>query len=132
MNYEEIIKAMDDYDKLTPAEVQEAIRPIIKSHNVEDISEKIGVAVGSVYQWNKRHYVEVGMKPKFEHYVRIMALGVNDSYVKTITNRKTGERKAILTKEEREVKRREYAKRYHQEVIKKKKHKVTEDCNERL
>lgn len=74
MDYAEIVKAIKAYEKMTPAEVQEAIKPIIKRHDVKFIAEILGISVGAVYQYNKKCYVEAGHKPTFEHYVILMNL----------------------------------------------------------
>lgn len=74
MDYKEILKAIETYNKMTPIEVQNAIKPIIKKHDVKFLAEILGISVSAVYQYNKKCYVEAGHKPTFEHYVILMNL----------------------------------------------------------
>ena len=74
MNYKEIKNAIEAYDNMTPAEVQEAIKPIIKACDKKALSEYLGITVHSIYQYCRQCYVDNNCKPEFVTYARLMAL----------------------------------------------------------
>lgn len=88
MNYAEILKAIKAYNAMTPEDVQETIKPIIKSWDIEFLAERLNITSGAIYQMNKKCYVARGMKPTFEHYASLMNLGVNPEHKKKEDKRK--------------------------------------------
>ena len=112
MDYAKILKAIKAYNAMTPAEVQETIKPIIKSWNVEFLAEKLGITPSAIYQMCKKCYVVRGMKPNFESYVILMNLGTSPEP----KERKARKKKELTAEEiaEARAKRKEYQKRYYQ------------------
>ena len=78
MNYNEIVKAIEAYDKMTSAEVQEVIAPIIKVCDKKALSEYLGISVHSIYQYCRKHYVINDMKPEFVTYAKLMAIDMEN------------------------------------------------------
>lgn len=73
-NYKEIKTAIESYDKMTPAEVQEAIMPVIRACDKKALSEYLGITIHSIYQYCRKCYVENGCKPDFTTFAKLMAL----------------------------------------------------------
>lgn len=78
INFKEIKTAISAYDKLTPAEVQEAITPIIKACDKKALSEYLGITVHSIYQYCRKVYVDNNCKPEFTTYAKLMALDAGE------------------------------------------------------
>lgn len=77
MDYEYIKKCIDDYDGMSPTDVQNQIKPIIKSYRVDDLAAMLGVSTELLYCFCKKQYVVNNKKPSFATYIEIMAVGVN-------------------------------------------------------
>lgn len=77
MDYKYICDMMEQYDNMTPEEVQNQVKPIIKSYNRRFLSEQLGISVDTTYNLCKKVYVARGNKPSFALYVKIMNLGIN-------------------------------------------------------
>lgn len=74
MNYKEIVSAIEAYNSMTSAEVQEVIKPIISACDKKALSEYLGITVHSIYQYCKEFYVANNSKPEFVTYVKLLAL----------------------------------------------------------
>lgn len=125
VNYKLIQDAIIEYENMTSLEIQNQVMPIIKSYNVNFLSEKIGVSKEVLYKCCKKGFVIKDWKLSFEIYIKIMAMGSNENPKGETRGRPAGR---ILTEEERKQraaqskeKRKEYQHRYYMEVTKKKK-----------
>ena len=78
INFKEIKTAISAYDKMTPAEVQEAITPIIKACDKKALSEYLGITIHSIYQYCRKVYVDNNCKPEFTTYAKLMALDAGE------------------------------------------------------
>ena len=94
MNFKLILEAIKEYNSMTSLEVQEQIKPIIKSYPKDFLSNHLGLSESHLLRMCKKLYVDNGEKPLFHNYIKIMELGINP-----------------LSKEE-------YKKRYYEELIK--------------
>lgn len=114
MNYIEIAKAIEDFDSMTSEEIQNNIKPIIKSYSKEFLSEYLEVSKENLYRMCKSLFVKNNEKIRFTTYVKIMSLGINPKY--------NGKRfyRSRKTPEEIKTKQKEYQHRYYMEVTKKK------------
>lgn len=74
MEYKKIYKAITEYEKMTSLEIQEQIKPIIKSFDKDFLSEYLGVSKSHLFRMCKKLYVENGEKPLFTNYIKIMRL----------------------------------------------------------
>lgn len=134
MNYIEIAKAIEDFDSMTSEEIQNNIKPIIKSYSKEFLSEYLGVSKENLYRMCKSLFVRNNEKIRFTTYIKIMSLGINPKYNgkrfyklrKTSVQKSTGNNNDIVhlrtrkTPEEIKAKQKEYQHRYYVEVTKKK------------
>ena len=77
MNYAEIVEEIRKFELMTSQEVQDQVKPIIKSYNVDFLSEHLGVSKHQLYRLCKKLFVEKEEKTSFSLYVGIMALGIN-------------------------------------------------------
>ena len=120
MNYIEIAKAIEDFDSMTSEEIQNNIKPIIKSYSKEFLSEYLGVSKENLYRMCKSLFVRNNEKIRFTTYIKIISLG------KTSVQKSTGNNNDIVhlrtrkTPEEIKAKQKEYQHRYYVEVTKKK------------
>lgn len=80
MNYIEIAKAIEEFDSMTSEEIQNNIKPIIKSYSKEFLSEYLGVSKENLYRMCKSLFVRNNEKIRFTTYIKIMSLGVNPKY----------------------------------------------------
>ena len=134
MNYIEIAKAIEDFDSMTSEEIQNNIKPIIKSYSKEFLSEYLMVSKENLYRMCKSLFVRNNEKIRFTTYIKIMSLGINPKYNgkrfyksrKTSVQKSTGNNNDIVhirtrkTPEEIKAKQKEYQHRYYMEVTKKK------------
>lgn len=121
MNYKSIQAAIEVYERMSAQEVQDQVKPIIKSYDKEVLAKKLGLSENTLYQYCKTWFVEEGKKPDFTAYIGIMALGMNPE--KRIRSRKcrTYQRHSQC-KDPEKIKQslKEYQHRYYLEVTKKK------------
>ena len=131
MDYKEIQKAIVEYNNMSSQDVQEQIKPIIKSYNRKDLATKLGISKEALYTYCKTWFAKEDKKPQFAIYIGIMALGESKEPVKNNRGRKTlSETKRIQktqTRKEKEQnkavqkeKLKEYQHKYYMEVTKKK------------
>ena len=80
MNYLDIAKAIQDYDSMTSEEVQNNIKPIIKSYSKDFLSTYLGVSKENLYRMCKSLFVRNNEKIRFTTYIKIMSLGINPEY----------------------------------------------------
>ena len=99
---------------MTSEEIQNNIKPIIKSYSKEFLSEYLEVSKENLYRMCKSLFVKNNEKIRFTTYVKIMSLGINPKY--------NGKRfyRSRKTPEEIKTKQKEYQHRYYMEVTKKK------------
>ena len=122
MEYLKILEAIKEYENMSSEEIQNNIKPIIKSYNTDFLSEHIGVSKENLYRICKKGFVEKQQRVQFTIYIKIMALGKNPNYVE-----KTHKPKQIKrTPEERKEALKIYQQRYYQEVTKKKRQEKKE------
>ena len=74
MNYIEIAKAIEEFDSMTSEEIQNNIKPIIKSYSKEFLSEYLGVSKENLYRMCKSLFVRNNEKIRFTTYIKIMSL----------------------------------------------------------
>lgn len=118
MDYETILEAIKQYDNMTSMEIQNQVKPIIKSYDKEFLCVYLGVSKEHLYRVCKKLFVENNEHLQFTTYIKIMQLGKNPDYVekeykvrKKCSNKTPEERKEIL---------KEYQRKYYEEVTKKK------------
>lgn len=134
MNYLDIAKAIEDYDSMTSEEVQNNIKPIIKSYSKDFLSTYLGVSKENLYRMCKSIFVRNNEKIRFTTYIKIVSLGINPEYygkrickpmAKGARKNSKDENISICTRtrktpEEIKAKQKEYQHRYYMEVTKKK------------
>lgn len=77
MDYTEIVKAIKEFEAMTSQEIQDQVKPIIKSYDIGFLSEHLGVSKAQLYRLCKKLFVERKEKTSFTLYAGIMALGIN-------------------------------------------------------
>ena len=134
MNYIEIVEAIEIYESMTSEEIQNDIKPIIKTYNKDFLSTYLKVSKENLYRMCKSLFVKNNEKIRFTTYVKIMSLGINREYNgkrayklrKSCECKSTGNNNDIVhigsrkTPEEIKAKQKEYQHRYYMEVTKKK------------
>lgn len=131
---ETILKAILEYEKKTPIEIQEELKQIISTYGTEElcnIATEIGTSYICLKQICKKSYIEKGIKPLFTTYIKIKNIGENPNG-KTIVKRgrprknidKTcnellSEEEMNRRKEEKRRKNQEYQREYYRRVLKK-------------
>lgn len=113
-----VLKAINDYEKLSIEEVREQVKPIIKSHNKTYLSNYTGVCEATLrYFCDERKKTA---KLRFDVYVKLMALGVKEKKSRR-QRKKVTEEEWAERKQRSKEKRREYQRLYHQKYREKKK-----------
>lgn len=129
--------ALLKYENMTPEEIQKEIVPIIKSYSKDYIATKLNISKECLYTYCKKVFINKNKKPRFDIYIRLVSLGVNDgTYEKQKHGRKgfsIEEKEKRIKKYEEEIAQRkkdrheksvlhnkEYQHRYYMEVTKKK------------
>ena len=77
MNYEEIVKAMDDYYAKSTDEIRKELQPIAHTYSfngLQEFCDKLRISKHTLYMLNKKHHT---YRPSFEVYVRMKYLGPN-------------------------------------------------------
>ena len=77
MNYKEIEKEIKIFESMTSKEIQDKVKPIIKSYNRDFLSKHIGISKSHLYRMCKKLFVDNNEKIEFATYVKIMSLGIN-------------------------------------------------------
>ena len=77
MNYKEIEKEIQIFESMTSKEIQDKVKPIIKSYNRDFLSKYLGISKSHLYRMCKKLFVENNEKTEFTTYVKIMSLGIN-------------------------------------------------------
>lgn len=145
MNYAEVAEMIENYNSMTSVEVQNNIKPIIKSYNKEFLSSYLGVSKENLYRMCKSLFVKNNEKIRFTTYVKIMSLGINPEYNgkrsyklrKPRVQKPTGNNNDIVhirtrkTPEEIKAKQKEYQHRYYMEVTKKKRAQKRMEINKK-
>lgn len=116
--YLEILEEIKKYEALTSEEIQNEIKPIIKSYDKEFLSRYLGVSKEHLYRICKKLFVENNEKIQFTTYIKIVALGKNPDYIEKVY--KARKKRINTTPEERKETLKEYQKKYYKEVTKKK------------
>lgn len=124
MEHLKILEAIKEYEALTSEEIQNEIKPIIKSYDKEFLSNYLGVSKEHLYRICKRLFVENNERVQFTTYIKIVALGKNPYYVEKIY--KPRKKRVNTTPEERKEALKEYQKKYYKEVTKKKRQEKKE------
>lgn len=120
MDYAMILEAINKYNSMTSVEIQNKLKPIIKTYNKDYLTERLGITKHYIYRISKKWFAEKGLRVNFELYLKIMAMGVNPDYTGKRSYKTTGIKRSKKTPEEVAEARREYQRRYYAEVTKKK------------
>ena len=80
MEFTEILHMMHEYGRLTPEEVQNIIKPIIKGHEIDMLCCYLNRSKSHIYRMCKALYVRNGEKPPFEIYAKLIALKERDKH----------------------------------------------------
>lgn len=109
------VELIEYYQKLTPQEIQDQIKPIIQSYRRKKLAKVLGVSVHVLYQYCKQIFVKQGGRPDFTIYAKIMALGPNPDAVscKLRTCNKPRQRN-----KEVQISQKEYQHKYYLDVTK--------------
>lgn len=75
--YEVILNEIEKYEALTNLEVQNQIKPIIKSWGAKYVSEQTNINISHIYWHCKKESLIKADKLDFDMYIKIMALGIN-------------------------------------------------------
>ena len=106
MNYKLIYDAVMEYEKMTPLEIQEQIKPIIKSYKRKVLADKLGISESALCLYCKNPFVKDGRKPGFVTYIKIMSIGINETPIVKETLKEYRHRYYIeVTKKKRAEKR---------------------------
>jgi hypothetical protein len=118
MKHLEILEAIKEFVTLTSEQIQNEIKPIIKSYDKEFLSSYLGVSKEHLYRICKRLFVENNERVQFTTYIKIVALGKNPYSVEKVY--KPRKKRINTTPEKRKEALRDYQKKYYEEVTKKK------------
>ena len=118
MKYSEILEAIKEYEALTSEEIQDELKPIIKSYDKEFLSKHLEMSKEQLYRICKRLFVENNERVQFTTYIKIVTLGKNPDYVEKVY--KPRKKRVKRTPEQRKIALKEYQKKYYEEVTKKK------------
>ena len=77
IEYSKILEAIEEYNNMTSLEVQEQLKPIIKSYPKEFLANYLGLSESHLFRMCKKLYVDNGEKPLFHNYIKIISLGIN-------------------------------------------------------
>ena len=66
-----------EFLSMSSLEIQNQIKPIIKSYGFKELSNMLNVSEGTLRRYCKKAMIENDERPKFDVYVRLLALGVN-------------------------------------------------------
>lgn len=127
MEYLKILEIIKEYEALTSEEIQNEIKPIIKSYDKEFLSSYLGVSKEHLYRICKKLFVENNERIQFTTYIKIMALGKNSDYLERVC--KPRKKRVNTTPEERKEALKEYQKKYYEEVTKKKRQEKKKNSN---
>lgn len=125
MEYLEILESIKEYETMTSEEIQNNVKPIIKSYDKDFLVEYLGVSKEHLYRICKKLFVENQERMQFTTYIKIMTLGANPDYVaKSYKSRK---KRTNRTPEERKEALKNYQRKYYEEVTKKKRQEKRND-----
>lgn len=118
MEYNLILEAIKEYEKMTSEEIQKQIKPIIKSYDKNFLCSYLGVSKEHLYRICKKLFIENNERLQFTSYVKIMELGKNPDYIEK--EYKIRQKRINKTPEERKEALKKYQQKYYEEVTKKK------------
>lgn len=118
MKYSEILEVIKRYETMTSKEIQDELKPIIKSYDKEFLSKHLEMSKEQLYRICKRLFVENNERVQFTTYIKIVTLGKNPDYVEKVY--KPRKKRVKRTPEQRKIALKEYQKKYYEEVTKKK------------
>ena len=118
MKCSEILEAIKRYETMTSKEIQDELKPIIKSYDKEFLSKHLEMSKEQLYRICKRLFVENNERVQFTTYIKIVTLGKNPDYVEKVY--KPRKKRVKRTPEQRKIALKEYQKKYYEEVTKKK------------
>lgn len=118
MKCSEILEVIKRYETMTSKEIQDELKPIIKSYDKEFLSKHLEMSKEQLYRICKRLFVENNERVQFTTYIKIVTLGKNPDYVEKVY--KPRKKRVKRTPEQRKIALKEYQKKYYEEVTKKK------------
>lgn len=127
MKCSEILEVIKRYETMTSKEIQDELKPIIKSYDKEFLSKHLEMSKEQLYRICKRLFVENNERVQFTTYIKIVTLGKNPDYVEKVY--KPRKKRVKRTPEQRKIALKEYQKKYYEEVTKKKRQEKKENGN---
>lgn len=77
MKYADILEEIERYDRMTSEEIQNDVKPIIKSYSKNILSYYLNVSPSHLFRICKKMFVDNNERLKYDMYVKIMAIQEN-------------------------------------------------------
>lgn len=112
----EVLKEIQNFENMTSEEIQNILKPIIKSYDKDFLSEYLGVSKEHLYRICKKLFIENNERVQFTSFIKLVALEKNPAYIDKPEIRH--KKRTLTTPEERKERVKQYQKKYYEEVTK--------------